>query len=214
MNRPSGIVPKDPTSTRAQEALRSAPRNQAKRKSSKGAALQARFVEEYLRDLNATQAAVRAGYSMRTARRQASRLLTKVDIAQAIQRAIAQRSERTGIARDRVLSEVGCLAFSNITHYTVDQDGRLVPANGAPADAMKAVASFKSKRTEFGVEFEIKLWDKPSALKLAGRHVGLFPDRLEVTGRNRKPITAEAIRTESSEELVARTEQLLKKARA
>ncbi len=65
---------------------------------------QARFVEEYLVDLNATQAAVRAGYSPKTAKQQAQRLLTKVDIHRAIQEGQEARSERTGVTQDQVIT--------------------------------------------------------------------------------------------------------------
>lgn len=64
---------------------------------------QAAFVREYLVDLNATQAAIRAGYSARTANEQAARLLANVSVAAAIERAMAQRAERTEITQDMVL---------------------------------------------------------------------------------------------------------------
>ena len=64
---------------------------------------QARFVEEYLVDLNATQAAIRAGYSKKTARQVASENLTKPDIQEAIAAAQDDRSERTGITQDEVI---------------------------------------------------------------------------------------------------------------
>ncbi len=64
---------------------------------------QQRFVTEYLVDLNATQAAIRAGYSEKTARSQGQRLLTNVDIAMAIEAGQAKRSERTEVTQDYVL---------------------------------------------------------------------------------------------------------------
>lgn len=67
---------------------------------SKLTAKQARFVEEYLIDLNATQAAKRAGYSEKTARAQGNRLLTNVDVEHAIQEAMKARSERTEVDQD------------------------------------------------------------------------------------------------------------------
>jgi phage terminase small subunit len=65
-----------------------------------------RFVEEYLIDLNATQAAIRAGYSEKTAKSQGQRLLTNVDIARAIARAQGERTERTNITQDYVLESI------------------------------------------------------------------------------------------------------------
>jgi phage terminase small subunit len=71
---------------------------------------QARFVAEYLVDLNATQAAIRAGYSAKTARQQASELLAKPDIAQAVARAQEKRAQRTGITAEKVLEDIERIA--------------------------------------------------------------------------------------------------------
>ncbi len=64
---------------------------------------QARFVEEYLLDLNATQAAIRAGYSKKTANEQGARLLAKVSVRKAVAEARQARSERTEITQDEVI---------------------------------------------------------------------------------------------------------------
>ena len=66
-------------------------------------AKQQRFVEEYLIDLNATQAAIRAGYSPKTANEQGARLLANASVQEAIAKAMAERSRRTGISQDRVI---------------------------------------------------------------------------------------------------------------
>lgn len=76
---------------------------------------QKRFVEEYLIDLNATQAAIRAGYKAENARQLANENLTKPYIAAAIDRAMAERSKRTGINQDRVIQELARIAFVKIT---------------------------------------------------------------------------------------------------
>lgn len=73
---------------------------------------QKRFVQEYLVDLNATQAAIRAGYSEKTANRIASENLSKLDIQKEIQQAMQQQSQRTGFTQDRVLEKLGQIAFS------------------------------------------------------------------------------------------------------
>jgi phage terminase small subunit len=67
---------------------------------------QERFINEYLIDLNATQAAIRAGYSKKTSKSQGQRLLTNVDIAAAIARAQGDRTERTNITQDYVLESI------------------------------------------------------------------------------------------------------------
>ena len=76
---------------------------------------QKRFVEEYLIDLNATQAAIRAGYKVDSARDIGCENLTKPNIAEAIEKALAERSRRTGINQDRVVQELARIAFVNIT---------------------------------------------------------------------------------------------------
>lgn len=152
---------------------------------------QTRFVEEYVVDLNATQAAIRAGHSKRTAGSIGSENLKKPEIAAAIEAALAARSARTGITQDRVLRELEALAFSSVDHYRVSAAGEVTLASGAPAHAMQAVQSIKRRvttrgtgaRTETVREVEIRLWDKPGPLKLAGQHLGLFTDRIEHTGK-------------------------------
>lgn len=79
---------------------------------------QKRFVEEYLVDLNATQAAIRAGYKEKTARTIGAENLTKPDIAAAIQKAIADRQERTAITQDMVLKELAVIGFGKASDYT------------------------------------------------------------------------------------------------
>jgi phage terminase small subunit len=106
----------------------------------------ARFVEEYLVDLNATQAAIRAGYSPRTARSQGSDLLTKPDIQAAIQAGMDARAQRVGMTADEILRETKVLARSRVDHYEVDpESGALRAKPGAPADAMAAVSSWEPK---------------------------------------------------------------------
>lgn len=153
---------------------------------------QARFVEEYLVDLNATQAAIRAGYSAKTAEVQGPRLLGNARIRAAIEVGVHARSERTGITQDRVLRELELLSFSDLQHYRVTWKGDVVLVPGAPSGAMRALASIKrristrgtGKKKETVVDVEIKLWDKPGPLRLAGQHVGLFAE----LGDKKRPI--------------------------
>lgn len=78
---------------------------------------QRRFIEEYPVDLNATQAAIRVGYSEKTARSQGQRLLTNADIRQVIEATEAERLERIGVRAGRVLEELAKLGFSNMLDY-------------------------------------------------------------------------------------------------
>jgi phage terminase small subunit len=76
-----------------------------------------RFVHEYLVDLNATQAAIRAGYSASAARSQGHRMMTNADIEKSIQDAMDERDERTQISADRVLRELALIGFANMADY-------------------------------------------------------------------------------------------------
>lgn len=146
---------------------------------------QTQFVREYLVDLNATQAAIRAGYSPRTARRQASDLLAKPDIAAAVQAGQAARAERVQFSADEVLRELAILLRSDVRQFAVGNDGALMLAEGAPDDAWRAVASVKHKILEipqkdgdpmFRREIEFRLWDKNAAIEKAMKHLGLLKD--------------------------------------
>ena len=89
-----------------------------------------RFVEEYLKDLNATQAAIRTGYSVKTARSQGQRLLTNVDIQEAIQDARRRLSERAEVTQVQVVQEFARIAFANIEEddgYGSTQRNRVSP---------------------------------------------------------------------------------------
>lgn len=76
------------------------------------------FVQEYLVDLNGAQAAIRAGYSKKTASVIAAENLSKPYLSQAIQKAFAERSRRTQVTQDRVIQEYARIAFSDISNYT------------------------------------------------------------------------------------------------
>lgn len=141
---------------------------------------QKRFVEEYLIDLNATQAAIRAGYSPATAKEIGCENLTKPNISAAISQAMAERSRRTGINQDRVLQELARIGFAKITDV-VDPDTARIRSD-ASDDDLACIQSIKIKPNEFGTEREVKLYDKKSALVDIGKHLGLFKDKMELSG--------------------------------
>lgn len=137
------------------------------------------FVEEYLVDLNATQAAIRAGYSTKTADHIGPELLTKPCIRDKVARAMAARSCRTGINQDRVLREIARVAFINPDAVIDFESGSL--RDGASADDLACVAGVKVKTSTFGedgksVEREIKLNDKIKALDMLCKHLGIYAD--------------------------------------
>lgn len=148
------------------------------------------FVAEYLKDLNATRAAIRAGYSKRTAYSQGQRLLKNVEVAAAVDAALEDRIERTKMEADEVLLELAKLARSNMREY-VEWDAarvRLKPSAGLTDDAAAAVAEISQTETEHGGTIKFKLHDKKGALELLGKHLKLFAERYEHTGAGGGPI--------------------------
>lgn len=139
---------------------------------------QKRFVEEYLIDLNATQAAIRAGYSPDTAGSIGGENLKKPEISSAIAKAMAERSKRTGINQDRVLQELARIGFAKITDI-IDPKTAEIKAD-ASEDDLACIQSVKIKPNEFGTEREVKLYDKKSALVDLGKHLGMFKDKLDI----------------------------------
>lgn len=142
------------------------------------------FVDEYLIDLNATQAAIRAGYSTETAAVIGCENLIKPNIKDSICKAMAERSKRTGINADRIIQELAKIAFLNPTDV-IDMDEATVRGD-SNRDDTAAIASVKVKRipTDNGdiVEREVKTYDKIKALDLLGKHIGMFTDKLKIEG--------------------------------
>lgn len=159
------------------------------------------FCHEYVIDLNATAAVLRAGCfdvcSENSAANAGWRLLNRPKIQALIEILKAQRLQRCNLTADSVLYEMSLLSHSDQSHYLVDDNGQIQLAAGAPEGAMRAIQSVKRKKTiredkegnvTITFDVELKLWDKPTPLKLMGRHAGLFPDKLELTGANGKPL--------------------------
>jgi len=139
---------------------------------------QTRFVDEYLLDLNATQAAIRAGYSKKTARQVASENLSKPDIAKAIAKAKQERAERTMINSNRVLIELASLAFANMQNF-FDKNGELLPIQEMEPDVAAGIQDLSSKANDRGHTYSINLAWKLKCLELLGRHLGLFTNKVE-----------------------------------
>ncbi len=179
------------------------------------------FVREYLIDLNASQAAIRAGYSAATAGQIGAELLKHPKIAPAIERGKASRAARVGVTQEQVLAEMSVLANACVENYVIADDGTVKPAPGAPEGVMGAIQSVKRKLKIFknregeetGREYdvELRLWDKPGSLKLMGRHVGLFPNTVELTGAGGGPIQVANL---TNEELAAEAAKLAAQAAA
>ena len=155
-------------------------------------AKQQRFIEEYLIDLNATQAAIRAGYSVKTANEQGSQLLAKLSNQQAIAEKMAERSKRTGVNQDRVVLELAKIAFVKMTDV-VDSNGRI--RAGATEDDLSCIESIKYKESdnEYGgsIEREVKIASKLKALELLGKHLGMWNDKVDLNITNPIVISGE-----------------------
>lgn len=157
---------------------------------------QRRFVEEYLIDLNATQAAERAGYSPKTAYSIGNENLSKPEIAKAIQAAMKERERRTQITQDRVLQELARIAFFDIRKLYND-DGSMKAPHELDDDAAAALSGvdvteeFQGKgedREQVGFTKKAKIFDKGTALTLAMRHLGMLKDKVEHSGPDGGPI--------------------------
>jgi phage terminase small subunit len=157
----------------------------------------AMFVQEYLVDLNATQAAIRSGYAADSASVEGCRLLADARVLIAIQQAMNARAARLGVTQDRIVAELEKLGFSNMMDYIS------VPEVGDPFVDLSALTRDQAAAlTEVTVEEQtssgrdpvttkrvrIKVADKRAALVDLGKHVGMFKDRLEVTGADGAPL--------------------------
>lgn len=152
---------------------------------------QARFVTEYLKDLNATQAAIRAGYSAKTANQIGSRLLANVQVAKAIEEAQANLAAKHGVTIDRIVAELALLGFSNMNDFIrIGSDGdpytdfSALTREQAAAISEVTVEDFKDGRGEDARDVRkvrFKLVDKRAALVDLGKHLGMFTEKVQLS---------------------------------
>lgn len=172
---------------------------------------QQNFIVEYLIDLNATQAAIRAGYSEKTAFAIGAENLTKPLIKQALKKAMDARSERTQITGDMVLAELALMGFSNMMDYTrtTDDGDAYVDLSALTRDQAAAikeitVEDFKDGRGEGNRDIKrtkLVLADKRASLVDIGKHLGMFKEQHEHTGKDGGPIETTKV---SAKELARR----------
>lgn len=140
---------------------------------------QLRFVDEYLVDLNASDAARRAGYSARTAPKIGYENLQKPEVAAAIEAKRKELAEGLGITRERILKEMASLAFSDLRGI-FDEDGALRPIHTLSAGQAAAISSIEvegpTKRNPNWVT-KVKLWDKGKQLENLLKHLGMAEDK-------------------------------------
>lgn len=167
------------------------------------------FVREYLIDLNATQAAIRAGYSERSAHVEGVRLLKNAKIDAAVSSAMKMRADRTEITADRVLRELAKIGFSDIrkavkwqSSLITEEDNpdggdvaviktvvtnnvQLIGSDEIDDDTAAAIAEISQNATG---GLKIKLHDKKAALVDIGKHLGMFAEKVELTGKDGGPV--------------------------
>ncbi|WP_059050001.1 terminase small subunit [Paenibacillus senegalimassiliensis] len=153
-------------------------------------AKQQMFVKEYLVDLNATRAAIRAGYSVKTAEAIGHENLRKPKIAAAVEAAMGQRSQRTEVTADRVLQEYAKIAFFDPRRLYQD-DGEPVDLTQLDDSTAGAIAGLEvleefsgsgDDRVQIGYTKKYRIADKVRALDSIARHLGMFNDRLKLEG--------------------------------
>ena len=161
-----------------------------------------RFINEYLVDFNATQAAIRAGYSESTAQEQSSQLLARPDIRALIAEGQKAIAERTQSFQDDAVSELKIVGFSDLADFLTVKDGGIVeqkPFNELTKEQTKCIKKIKqSVRSSHSADgtilhqtavIEIELHDKLKALELLGRHLGMFNDSIRLKSEEPLPLT-------------------------
>lgn len=153
---------------------------------------QKRFCLEYIVDLNATQAAIRAGYSEKTAKSMGCENLTKPDIQAYVQKLMSERSKRTEITADNVLKELAKLGFGNMQNL-YDNNGLLIPIHKLPSDVSATLQEIQTITTYDKDDKPIekkryKSADKKSSLELLGKHLKLFTEKVQHSNDPENPL--------------------------
>lgn len=160
------------------------------------------FVAEFLIDKNATQAAIRAGYSQKTAQRIGSENLSKPLIWEAIEAGIKKVMEAAGITAVMIREELGRLAFSDMSDYATFGPGgvSLKDSSEMDEDALRCVSEVSETITKDGGSIRFKLHDKRGALVDLGKDFGMFKDKIDVTHHGEIAITEVEIARPEEEE--------------
>lgn len=132
-----------------------------------------RFCEEYLLDLNGTGAAIRAGFSRKTAYSQAHRLLKNVEVSERIEELQSDRSDRLQITADMVVQELWALYQADLRQL-FSPEGALLPPSEFPDDVARVVAAMSRRQTSRGDYYSLRFVDRLRLIELLGRHTGAF----------------------------------------
>ena len=144
---------------------------------------QRRFVNEYVVDLNATQAAIRAGYAEGSAHVTGPNLLGNPRVAPAIDAALADRKAATEVTADKVIRELAIIAFSDMEEYADwGPDGVTLKGKEERATG-RAVCKVSETHSKYGGTQHLELHSKTKALEMLARHFGMFTDRHELVSQ-------------------------------
>jgi phage terminase small subunit len=148
---------------------------------------------------NATQAARKAGYSSHCPAEIDWENLKKPEIQEAVQAGLDAMAARCEVDADKIVRELASIALANVSHYEFDEEGQVQLTEGAPAEAILAVASVKHRKRTLTdgsttVESELKLHDKLEAIQLLGRKLRLWTDRVEVENNAQDTLYRELLR--------------------
>ncbi len=140
-----------------------------------------RFVQEYLVDLNGKQAAIRAGYSEKTAKEQASQLLTYLNVSQAIKAGHQRLAELAKVRQYEVVREFKKIAFADMRDFSSwGPDGvKLTDSEALTPEQTACVAEVSEQITESSRHVKFKLHNKIDALNSLAKHLGMFPSKVE-----------------------------------
>jgi phage terminase small subunit len=146
-----------------------------------------RFVEEFLIDFNGTQAAIRAGYSKRSATPQASRLLSRGAVAEALRRHLDTLTRTAGVTSERVIGELAHVAFGDIRKLYDPETGKLRPVHQLEAEVAAQISGVDQEeiyagKAHVGHVRKVRRHDKVKALELLCRVLSLFNDTLTLKG--------------------------------
>lgn len=169
---------------------------------------QALFVDEYLLDLNASQAALRAGYSANCPGVVGHEVLNNPKVSAAIEQRMAELSARTGVNQERIIRELARVAFLDPTKLTDAGTGALLPDTTEDDRAAIQAIRVKFSPTQYGqgVEREVKFADKLRALELLGKYFSMWVDRQQVSETRTVTIVDDIPTPSNTEEDVPETE--------
>lgn len=160
------------------------------------------FCNEYLVDFNATQAAIRAGYSKKTAKEQGYKQFTKVHIREKLQELIQKQTVRTQIDADKVIKEISRVALADV-RLAFNKDGTLKAIHDIPEDLGRAISGIEVEETYEGTGKDrvwtgyvkkIKFWSKDKQLEVLMRHLGLFKEDNKQVGQTLASAVHEALK--------------------